>query len=283
MYHHCWPQCLDLETNILPHVVSPACNAIYCAVETEFALYIINKLKVATFGCKDDKFQYKLRFQCLSSHLHQVDKTFSWNAVTVTFLLPTATLTYERHDESSVLALPSAQDATTTYETPQQLFHIDRLILTVIARLLCDAVAEEDLNTRDGPTVPIESDPRPMGYNDLVAQCVTEFLQTPQDELVDCAIFLRWNTAQIFNLKTNCSVPKLSGQHQVHFMPPVSFYILQPIGQFQVPHAKYQYGSKKILAWLLLPKALHCTWSNPKRSWAWGGRYIGQRNYRMWL
>lgn len=70
------------------------------------------------------------------------------------------TLKYERYSKRNVLALLQIHDATTTNGTLRQLFHIDRLIRTVIAKLQDDCTEDKDVDTRSGPTVPIEVGPR---------------------------------------------------------------------------------------------------------------------------
>lgn len=66
---------------------------------------------------------------------------------------------------SNVMTLLNAQNAIAAYETPRQLFRIDRFIPTRIATWHCDLIGEEDPSTRHGPTVSVETGPRHMGHD----------------------------------------------------------------------------------------------------------------------
>lgn len=90
-----------------------------------------------------------------------------------------------------MLTLHHLCDAEVPYGTAELFFHIDGLIMTLIARLRHDLGGEDGQSTIHCPTVPIESGLRYMSYNNFVPQCITAFLDHPHDELEDCGMATR--------------------------------------------------------------------------------------------
>lgn len=65
---------------------------------------------------------------------------------------------YENYGKGNVLKLPHGRDAAAKYGTAQQLFHIDRYLTMLIAKLHDDSNGEEDLSLQYGLSV--QSDTR---------------------------------------------------------------------------------------------------------------------------
>lgn len=136
---------------------------------------------------------------------------------------------YERYDCSSVLNSLHAQDATTTFGRPRQLFHNDGLTQIRISTLCIYSIGGEDPTMKHDPTVPIESRSRHSGYRNLVARASQGYLRH---------LRLSCNITQKPQAEILYSLPKYLAQYQVYCMYKVIFLIPQTTGALQVHHAQ---------------------------------------------